>query len=329
MKPIGFMVGKAIARSISVIAVAAVVAAFAFSAAADDCQPGARAFEHAAGVACIPVTPKRIAALRDDSITTPLIDIGAPVVATPMRGNASGRFVRGASQVFGQNVVDALRLIDVGEYNQIDLEMVALSRPDLIIIDTEKIEHIKNYERIAPTIVIPMNVQFFDHMAWLAEAAGRRESFEQRQVRYRSRLNQSIGQIGDRSRISLSILDMRSDGLRYFKQGALHQVIRDLQFDRPAIQAEANSPLTVISFERIDTFEADVIVSPYAPRWGQTIEAVEKQWDEIAPFWRRLQGVSSGNHHWYVRDVLQGFTFESLNRSLDFLVSITGGRDLE
>lgn len=84
-----------------------------------------------------------------------------------------------------------------------------------------------------------------------------------------------------------------------------------------------------VSVERIQEFDGDVLIASIAPRWGQTIPMLSEQWDGIAPFWRDLDGVSSGNLFWYERDVLVGYTFESLDRSIDLLTAVTAGRNFD
>ena len=69
-----------------------------------------------------------------------------------------------------------------------------------------------------------------------------------------------------------------------------------------------------------------MIIASFAPRFGQTIPVLTGVWDNAAPFWRNLNGVSSGNLFWYERDLLVGYTFTSLDRSIDFLTTLTAGR---
>lgn len=104
-------------------------ATIAAPAIAQDCAEGQRAFEHALGATCIPEAPQRIASLRDDAITPVLLEIGAPVVASVMRDHDGTRYVRGASDIFGQDVVDAAALIDIGGHNHPDIEATPRQGP--------------------------------------------------------------------------------------------------------------------------------------------------------------------------------------------------------
>ena len=300
----------------------------ALPAAALDCPQGQRPFTHAMGESCIPERAERIASLRDDSVTTPLMDMGAPVFATVMRSMKDGsRYVRGASDIFGQAAVDAAGLIDLGGHNPPDAEAVAVAQPDLIILRNYQVDILDQLQAVAPSIVIPDNMPLFDHIGWLADAVGMSAAFKAELARYRMRIETAKQRIGNPGGIVLSRFDMWEDGLWYYPNwGAIDQVIGDIGFAKPAVQAEASEGMNGVSFERIQEFDGDVIIASLAPRFGQTIPMLTGQWDSAAPFWRGLEGVSSGNLFWYERDLLTGYTFVSLDRSIDFLTTLTAGR---
>lgn len=300
-------------------------------ALAQDCAEGQRAFAHAAGETCIPADPQRIAALRADQITTPLLDIGAPVIATEMgRMEDGSAYVRGASDIFGQDVVDAAGLIDLGGHNPPDLEAVAAVAPDLILIRGYQSEALEQLSAIAPTVVVPDNMPYLDHLAFLADAAGMTDSYDARLERYRARLAAAREVIGDASAITLSRFDLWEDGLWFYPNwGAVDQVIDDLGFARPAIQAEATENIFGLSVERLPDFDGDILIASRAPRFGQTIPMLTGQWDGVAPFWRDLPAVQAGALYWYERDVWVGYSFASLDKVLDGLTLIAAGRDFD
>ena len=166
--------------------------------AAEDCSDGLRPFEDALGVTCIPESPQRIASLRDDSVTTALMDIGAPVFATVMRSMEDGsRYVRGASDIFGQDVVDAARLIDLGNHNPPDVEAVAAARPDLIIARTYQAEAADQLNAIAPTVFMPDVLPYLDNLAFLTDAAGMSSDFDAELSRYQALIAEAREVIGD------------------------------------------------------------------------------------------------------------------------------------
>jgi len=314
----------------NVLAYALIAITVGAPAAAQDCADGLRLFAHAQGETCIPVDPQRIASLRSDQITTPLLDIGAPVIATEMGRPDVDRYVRGASDIFGQDFVDAAGLIDLGGHNPPDLEAVAAANPDLIMARSYHAVAYDQLSAIAPTVIVPDNLPYLEHLAFLADAAGMSDSYEARVERYAARIEAAREVIGDASAITISRFDMWDDGLWFYPNwGAVDQVINDIGFSRPAIQAEATENITGLSVERLPAFDGDILIASRMPRFGQTIEMLTEQWDGVAPFWRDLEGVASGNLYWYERDVWVGYSFASLDKVIDGLTLITAGRALE
>lgn len=291
-----------------------------------DCEAGLRAFSHLAGESCIPENPQRIVATRSDSIATPLLDIGAPIVGAGFRTDNDITYLRGAADIFGMAFVEQAGLTQVGE-SEPDLEAIAALEPDLIILPTWQAELAEKTSVIAPTIVLADNLPYLDHLAMLADAAGMSGVYQERLVAYRAKIERIKAQLGDPSAITVSRFDIAEGGLWYYPNwGAVDQVISDIGFSRPAIQADATESRSEISFEMLPEFDGDILISSYAPRFGQTIPFFTAQWDEIAPFWRDLEGVKAGNHYWYERDVWVGYTFKSLETAADGLLLLAQGR---
>ncbi|WP_175497605.1 ABC transporter substrate-binding protein [Roseivivax halotolerans] len=309
----------------------ALVVTLATPALAQDCGEGLRAFEHHLETSCIPEDPQRIASLRGDQITTPLLDIGAPIALTVMNRMEDGTtYIRGAADIFRQQFIEASGVEYFSDRATIDVEALAAEQPDLIIGRIWNEEIYDQLKAIAPTVIIPPNMPFLEHLEWLADAANMSDTFDTELARYESRIAEAREVIGTPSEITLSRFDLWDDGLWYYPNwGAIDQVINDIGFAKPTIQTEATEGLSGVSVERIQEFDGDVLISSRAPRFGQTIPMLKEQWDSVAPFWRNLDGVETGNHFWYERDILVGYTFESLDRSIDFLTAITAGRGFE
>ena len=301
---------------------------FSSSALAQECATGLRAFDHALGTTCIPQTPQRIVAVRSDSLATPLLDIGAPLVGTGFSIMEDGStYVRGASDIFGQAFVDAAGLTAVGDPNQPDFEIVTGLEPDLILLTAHQQDFYQQMALIAPTIVIPGNQPFLEHLAMIADAAGMNGVYEERLAAYKAKIELIKERIGNPQAITVSRLDIWDDGLWYYPNwGAIDQVINDIGFARPPIQAEANENISALSFERLPEFDGDIVLASRAPRFGQTTDMLETQWDSVAPFWRQLPGVAAGNLYWYDRDIWVGYTFKSLETAADGLLLLTAGR---
>lgn len=297
------------------------------AASADGCEEGFRLFEHVEGETCIPENPQRIVAPMDDETATPLLDLGAPVIATGVRQIEGGEpFIRGAVVIFGPDAPETEGLIDVGNPNQPNLETIFQADPDLIILNTDHGDLWQQAEEIAPTIVAPETDFFLDYVKWLADAAGVSGTYADRLAAYQARVEEVSAKIEDPASITVSQLEIWETGTWYDPNfGALDQVITDLGLGRPAVLAEALE--TGVSHdgrsaELITDLDGDIILSSYAGAFGQSPAEFEAAWDEAVPFWRELSGVASGNHHWFERDLWNGRTFTSLNASLDGLEAI-------
>ena len=310
-----------------ILAAAATIAVLAASPAfALDCEAGFRAFTHLAGETCSPEHPQRIVGARGDSIATPLLDIGAPLIGAGFSTDQGETYLRGASDIFGAEFVAASGVQTIGDTNEPDMEAIAALEPDLIILPAWQADLVGKTSTIAPTIVMFDNLPFLDHLAMLADATGMSGVYEQRLESYRAKIERIKAQLGDPSSITVSRFDMAENGLWFYPNwGAVDQVISDVGFSRPAIQQETESRGD-ISFELLPEFDGDILISSYAPRFGQTIPFFTAQWDQLAPFWRNLAGVKAGNHYWYERDVWVGYTFKSLETAADGLLLLTQGR---
>ena len=180
--------------------------------------------------------------------------------------------------------MDAAGLIDPGGHYPPDLEAVA-ARPDLIILLSYQADMLDRLRAIAPTIVVPERIPFFDHIGWLADAVGMGTVFETELERYRIRIETAKQRIGNPGRIVLSRFGVWEDGLWYYPDwGATNQVIDDIGFARPTVQAEANENMYGVSFERIQEFDGDVLIASFAPHFDQTTPMLTAQWDGAAPF---------------------------------------------
>lgn len=110
------------------------LAVLALPAAAQECGEGIRAFGHRLDTTCIAAEPQRIASLRGDHTTTPLLDIGAPIALTVMNRVDDGTpHIRGAVDVLGQDFIDASSAAYFSDRDPVDVKAPAAAEPDLII----------------------------------------------------------------------------------------------------------------------------------------------------------------------------------------------------
>jgi iron complex transport system substrate-binding protein len=312
---------------------AAIALVAATPALALDCPEGERAFAHAAGEACIPENPQRIVATRHDSIVTPLIELGAPLVGVGVAfDSATGEaFIRGATDILGVNVGPESGLTSIGNANEPDLEIIAGLAPDLILILEWQADLKDRLDLIAPTVVVPDGLTYLDHLALVADAAGVSGTYDTKLAAYEARIAEIRGTLGDPSAITISYLDLWEEGVwHYINWGARDQVTADVGFARPDIVRDQGADEgTDYSFELLPAFDGDIVLSSHANRFGQTVAALSAEWDGYAPFWRGLPAVQEGRHHWYPRDLWVGYTFTSLMHVADSLALLTVGRDFD
>lgn len=290
-----------------------------------DCADDLRAFTHRAGETCIPVEPQRIAA-PDGYTATPLIELGAPLIATSGEFNSeTGETeVRYAFEVFGTTLENAGLQSIGGPDGSVDFEALAAATPDLIIIDFWSADSYDKFAAIAPTVVEVTDFGFEERMRFMADASRRMDIYEDRFATYQTRLDAARAQIGDPSTIVISRLDIWEGKFWHYRGwGALAKVIADLGFAEPEIFTSMDAKEAEFSAESIEDADGDLILSSYALPFGQSIEMLSADWDQSAPVWRNIPGVAAGNHYWVDRNIVYSDTFEGLERTLDLIVTLT------
>ncbi|MFC3852265.1 ABC transporter substrate-binding protein [Salinispirillum marinum] len=315
-------------KFISPLITALVLSFIALSAQAQTCAEGYRPFTHAAGEDCIPVQPKRIIAARHDSIATPLLDIGAPVIGTNTAVDAQTgeRFIRGATHILGINIDGPEGIKDIGGPEGLDLEVMVGLQPDLILLSPWQGDLYEQASQIAPTVVMTANMPFLELLEFIADAAGMADVYAERLAAYQETIAELKTIIGNPAEISVSRLDLYEGGIWYYPNwGAVDQVLNDAGFAKPDIVADLTENAE-FSFEVIDQFDADLVISSHARHFGQTVNQLSAEWDSFAPFWRNLSAVRDGNHFWYPRDEWVGYTFASLHQVADALLLMNTGR---
>ncbi|NDV01228.1 ABC transporter substrate-binding protein [Pseudoroseicyclus tamaricis] len=100
-----------------------------------------------------PAAPERIATLHDIELTVPLLELGAPVVASHGRPGPDGAPMIRSGLLLTGHGFSPDGIVDLGQ-NPIDIEVLAEAAPDLILTTTWQQAEVAQLEEIAPTIVI-------------------------------------------------------------------------------------------------------------------------------------------------------------------------------
>ncbi|MEL6576359.1 MAG: ABC transporter substrate-binding protein [Pseudomonadota bacterium] len=303
----------------------------AVPATAEDCAEGQRAFEHAEGTACIPNDPQRVVSGNEFWISIPLVELGAPLVGTAGWPLDDARGYVGRLRQLGLEHLLPGDIPRFGRSSGMDFEAIAALAPDLIVTTIYEADLHDRFEIIAPTVVVPRGLLAIDHLAFIADAVGAQDTHDTLITAYQSRVAAVRAQLPAPEEIVVSRLDINDNGLRFFPNfGTQDQVINDLGFSRPPMQRDATTDIRGVSIERIAEFDGDIILSGYAPRFGQTVDMIRSGWmADGEALWTQLEGVRAGNHYWYEGDTWNAIGYHFLTEVLTSLATITVGQTFE
>lgn len=309
----------------------------AFSVASAAAQDTRIFVDDAGHEVTIPVHPQRIVSMRGEQFSAPLIELGANLVASSGRTDTArdggAPYVRGAYDALDFRFENS-PVKWIGDPNAHDIEAVAATNPDLILLPDFAAESYDKLSLIAPTVVINIwERTFIDRYRVIAELAGMLPEFEIKYGMYQERLARAkatlADAIGDPAEISIVIAQANKNNIRVFRDyDALSQVIHDLGFSMPAVAAQADGPRADLSFELIQEIDADFMVDTY---WAATGSGVAKQmakWDVAVPAWREVLHAPRNNQFFMVnREEMRAVSFQALRTVLEVIVSQVATRD--
>lgn len=262
---------------------------------------------------CIPAEAKRIVTL-DPLITLGLlIELKAPVVATPYMAITEDEIL---------DVVRAEKMADLGNPREPSLERIATLKPDLIIGSAEA--HSAIYEqaaKIAPTVL-------FKHMDWkrylerLSEVTGREGVANAALKAYDIRAAAIRERMKDKD-LTVSAVRFAPNRFVVFVDGpdayAPFAVLREAGVKRTAYETVTDG--TIVKrpdWEELANLDGDVLLYVSASGFESgPDDALEKQVTGN-PLWQLLPAVQAGRAHRVNRGPWQSFHgISSANRILD------------
>jgi len=274
----------------------------------------------------IPVQARRIVSLRGEQFTTPLIELGAPVVGSTgliKEGVNGGKpFIRGAYDLFYTTFENA-DISFVGNPAQPDIEAIAALKPDLILVPDFAANSYQQLSAVAPTVVINIwsnNAE--ERYRRIADAVGLLPAFEKRQATYQFRLQsaQALTRelLGDPASISVAIAEVRGKLFRVYKNyGAMSHLLEALGFSRPEIIDNINGDRLDLSPEQVQAIDADFLVSSYAENFGQPSAELRKNWDNLIPGWNLVLHAPRHNQHILIaREPMRALSFRAMEEVL-------------
>ncbi|MEX1213570.1 ABC transporter substrate-binding protein [Saccharospirillum sp.] len=220
-----------------------------------------------------PAEPARIATLHDIELTVPLLELGAPVVASHGRPGATGsQMIRAGVLLTGQDFSTG-DIIALG-HNPVDLEVLTSARPDLIITSTWQQADVDKLAAIAPTIVIDTRTGLrgdFELYDLLADLTGETDTLDKLKARYEAQIAQLRRVAGEEPR-KVSAFHAQNGNLSVWNPySSFGKVLRDAGFAFPdLIESIPESTSEQLSVERLPELDADVIFVSYRSDRGET-----------------------------------------------------------
>ena len=281
----------------------------------------------------IPVQPERIVSNYDWFITTPLLEMGAPVVGSHGTISPNGRtYIRSAETVLGLSF-DNTDIQFTGSFTARSYETIAALQPDLIITPVHPIavEEIKKLEVIAPTVFVDLEAGFIESYRQIADFSGFSEEFSAHYDRYVDLIALARSWVvtsGTYSKIQIE------DGALnvYGQYGNLTLVLDELGFEMTGdgLNARNNGEIyRQLSAETIIDQDADYIFGTYRVDRG----ASESPSSEIDEFERALPGFCEflkacreGRFILVPRDYATAPSFEAVRTMVHLIVSQIEGR---
>lgn len=279
----------------------------------------------------IPVKAQRIVSLRSEQFTTPLIELGAPVVGSTgliKDGVNNGNpFIRGAYDLF-HTTFERSGISFVGAPAQPDIEAIAALKPDLILVPDFAADNFEQLSAVAPTVVINIwSNDARERYRRIADAAGRLSEFERLQSTFDFRLQnaQTLTRklLGDPAKVSVAIAEVRGKRFRVYKNyGAMSYLLDELGFSRPDIIDNIKGDRLDLSPEQVQAIDADFLVSSYAENFGQPVAELRSNWDNLIPGWNLVLHAPRYNQHILIaREPMRALSFRAMEEVLTIYVA--------
>lgn len=220
----------------------------------------------------VPVAPQRIATLHDIELTVPLLELGAPVMASHARPGADGsQTIRSSLLLTGQDLGQG-GIADLGN-NPIDIEALAALEPDLILTTVWQKAPVEQLALIAPTIVIDTQSGIRDDYALyeiLADLTGTADRLAALKARYAAQIAQ-LQRVADTG-MTVSAFHAQNGNFSVWNPyGGFGKVLRDAGFAFPdRIEAMPEGTSEQLSAEVLPELDADVVFVSYRGDEGQT-----------------------------------------------------------
>lgn len=218
-----------------------------------------KVFENQFGRVEVPVAPHCIVSLHDFSLTTQLLELGIkPCGSTGRKKLFSDVLFRGTQGRF-----DVTGIQYVGSQQAPDLEAIAALKPDLIVGLSYHADLKDKLSKIAPVVLLPVREgDIKTYAKELADLVGKPQRYQEMLNEYQGIVSEFKKRVKEPSRITVTTLEVYSDGFQLIGRGGMDDVIADFGLGRVAAYREARQNVPY-SLERIGDFDSDFIIDTY------------------------------------------------------------------
>ncbi len=243
----------------------------------------ARVIQHAMGTTEVKGTPKKVVTLFQGATDAALVLKIKPVGAVESWIEQPWyNYIR--AQMEGAT--------NLGSENQPDLEKLVSLQPDLII--ASKTRHEKIYQQlsaIAPTVMTEEVHLWKDTLKLSAEALNKKEEEKQFLTEWERKVADFKGEMGDKLKLEVGIVDFRVDHARIVYTGFSALVLEELGIARPASQRGTEWGVQLSSKENIPQMDADIIFDQTSTTRNDGRLDLRKAWSEH-PLWKKFESRS-------------------------------------
>jgi iron complex transport system substrate-binding protein len=277
----------------------------------------------------LPQPPQRIVALHDIDITIPLIELGVMPVASHGRQALDGRrYLRSSALLTGIDF-DNAPIAFLGA-SDINIEVVAAARPDLIITTPTRGLAIEQLARIAPTAVIDNQRDGAPHIyRRLAELTGTQARLAVLDRKYQAQLAQLRRTVGQPERYTVSVIQAQNGKISiYHTYRSLGRVLRDAGFRFPAlIDALPAGGRMEVSAERLPELDADFVFDTYRSDTGGLPQSEIAAMEKVLPgYCRFLKACRTGHYILVAREEAISNSYAALSQMVTLVQSHLSGR---
>lgn len=278
----------------------------------------------------VPLHPQRIVSLHDLDITIPLIELGAPPVASHGRTRPDGsHFLRSSGLLTGVDFDNsAIQFIGTAD---LDIEAIAAAKPDLIITEPSRNVAVEQLEKIAPTVSI-------DHLiggapriySKLAQLTGTQAKLAILERRYQEQIKQ-LKLMVDTQHIRVSVIQANKGKITvHHTYRALGRVLRDAGFRfPPLVDSIPDGDRIDVSAERLPELDADFIFDTWRSDTGNKPQQELDAMHSVMPGWCNfLQACRRGHYILLPREEAISNSFAALSLMVAQVQSHIAGRPL-